>query len=102
MRAVGVVEFGGPEVLRVVDVPERHAGPGEVRLRVRAATVNPTDTYVRNGDRADAQRAVGPPPYIPGMDVAGVVDEVGEGVTTGLSVGDRAMAIVLPAGSHGG
>jgi NADPH:quinone reductase-like Zn-dependent oxidoreductase len=102
MRAVGVVEFGGPEVLQVVDVPERHAGPGEVRLRVRAATVNPTDTYVRNGDRAEALRASGPPPYIPGMDVAGVVDEVGDGVTTGLSVGDRAMAIVLPTGSHGG
>jgi NADPH2:quinone reductase len=102
MRAVGVVEFGGPEALRVVDVPERHAGPGEVRLRVKAATVNPTDTYVRNGDRAEMLRKSGPPPYIPGMDVAGVVDEVGDGVTTGLSVGDRAMAIVLPSGSHGG
>jgi NADPH:quinone reductase len=102
MRAVGVVEFGDPDVLRVVELPERHAGPGEVRLRVRAATVNPTDTYVRNGDRAEAQRASGPPPYIPGMDVAGVVDEVGDGVATGLSVGDRAMAIVLPSGSHGG
>ncbi len=102
MRAVGVVEFGGPDVLQVVDVPERHAGPGEVRLRVRAATVNPTDTYVRNGDRAEALRASGPPPYIPGMDAAGTVDEVGEGVTTGLSIGDRAMAIVLPSGSHGG
>jgi NADPH:quinone reductase len=102
MRAVGVVEFGGPEALRIVDLPERHAGPGEVRLRVRAATVNPTDTYTRNGDRAEMLRAAGPPPYVPGMDVAGVVDEIGDDVATGLSVGDRAMAIVLPAGSHGG
>jgi len=102
MRGVGVIEFGGPPALRVVELPERHAGPGEVRLRVRAATVNPTDTYVRNGDRADMLRKSGPPPYIPGMDVAGVVDEVGDGVTTGLSVGDHAMAIVLPDGGHGG
>lgn len=97
-----MIEFGGPEALQVVELPERHAGPGEVRLRVHAATVNPTDTYTRNGSRAEILRAVGPPPYVPGMDVAGVVDEVGDGVETGLSVGDHAMAIVLPSGSHGG
>lgn len=100
MKAVGVTEYGGPEALKVVDVPEVHAGPGEVRLRVHAATVNPTDTYVRNGARAEAQ-ANHEPPYVPGMDAAGVVDEVGEGVSTGIAVGDRAMAIVVPAGSHG-
>ena len=44
MRGVGVVEFGGPEVLQVVDLDEVHAGPGQVRIRVHAATVNPTDT----------------------------------------------------------
>jgi len=102
MRAVGVVEFGGPEVLQVVDLPERHAGPGQVRLRVHAATVNPTDTYTRNGDRAEMLAKSGPPPYVSGMDVAGVVDEIGEGTVTDLTVGDRAMAIVLPRGSHGG
>ena len=101
MRAVGVIEFGGPEALQVVDVPERHAGPGEVRVRVHAATVNPTDTYVRNGDRAEWQRK-DPPPYVPGMDAAGVVDEIGEDVETDLRVGDAVMAIVLPDGSHGG
>ena len=100
MRAVGVTRFGGPEVLEIVDLPEEHAGPGQVRLRVHAATVNPTDTYVRNGDRADAQKA-DPPPYVPGMDAAGVIDEVGEGVNTGIAVGDRAMAIVVPRGVHG-
>ena len=100
MRAVGVIEFGGPESLQVVDLPEQHAGHGEVRLRVHAATVNPTDTYVRNGARAEAQRA-DPPPYVPGMDAAGVVDEVGDGVDTGIAVGDRAMAIVVPEGRHG-
>lgn len=100
MRAVGVVEFGGPEALQVVDVPERHAGPGEVRVRVHAATVNPTDTYTRNGARAEAL-AKDPPPYVPGMEAAGVLDEIGEGVSTDLRVGDAVMAIVLPGGSHG-
>ena len=100
MRAVGVTEYGGPEALHIVDLPEVHSGPGEVRLRVHAATVNPTDTYVRNGARAEAQSGH-EPPYVPGMDAAGIVDEVGEGVSTGIAVGDRAMAIVVPAGSHG-
>jgi NADPH:quinone reductase len=100
MRAVGVVEFGGPEALQVVEVPERHAGPGEVRLRVHAATVNPTDTYTRNGARADVL-GKDPPPYVPGMEAAGVLDEIGEGVDTELAVGDAVMAIVLPSGSHG-
>jgi len=91
---------GGPEVLEVVDVPEAHAGPGQVRLRVHAAAVNPTDTMARNGSRAEQQKA-DPPPYIPGMDAAGIVDEVGSGVTTGVRVGDRVMAMVCPRGSHG-
>ncbi|MFM7535664.1 MAG: zinc-binding alcohol dehydrogenase family protein [Acidimicrobiales bacterium] len=99
MRVVGVDEFGGPEALKVFEVPEPHAGPGEVRLRVHAATVNPTDTYTRNGARA-AMLTSAPPPYVPGMDAAGVVDEVGPG-TSGLAVGDRVMAIVIPNGGHG-
>ena len=101
MRVVGVMEFGGADALQVIDVPERHAGPGEVRVRVHAATVNPTDTFVTNGTRAKAQQK-DPPPYVPGMDVAGVLDEIGEGVTTDLKVGDHVMAIVLPKASHGG
>ena len=100
MRGVGVIEFGGPEVLRVVDLPEVHAGPGEVRIRVHAAAVSPTDTMLRNGSRADALRDV-PPPYIPGMDIAGVIDEVGPGTETDLVGGDAVMAMVLPSGSHG-
>ena len=53
MRAAGVTEFGGPEALHIVDVPEEHAGPGQVRLRVTAAAVNPTDTYLVLGAYAD-------------------------------------------------
>ena len=100
MRAVGVVEFGGPEALQVVDVPEAHAGIGEIRIRVHAAAVNPTDTYTRNGARAE-QLKVDPPPYVPGMDAAGIVDEIGPDTGTDLAIGDRVMAIVIPSGSRG-
>jgi NADPH2:quinone reductase len=92
MRAVGVNEFGGPDALEVVELPEPHPGPGQVRIRVHAATVNPTDTLLRSGGHGappDQQ-----PPYIPGMDVAGVVDEVGAGAP--WSVGDEVMAMTLP------
>jgi NADPH:quinone reductase len=100
MRAVGLFTHGGPEVLQVVDLPEVHAGPGQVRIRVHAATVNPTDMLARNGTRAEQQKA-DPPPYVPGMEAAGIVDEVGNGVPGRLRVGDAVMAIVLPKGSHG-
>ncbi len=100
MRAAGVVEFGGPEALRIVDVPAEPLGPGEVRLRVAAATVNPTDTHARAGAYADRD-PVNSPPWVPGMDVAGVVSELGEGVEH-LAVGDLAMGIVVPTGAHGG
>jgi NADPH:quinone reductase len=100
MRAVGVRVHGGPEALEVVDVPEVHAGPGQVRIRVHAVAVSPTDTMVRNGARAEQQKA-DPPPYVPGMDAAGIVDEIGPGVTTGVKVGDAVMAIVIPKAAHG-
>src|SRR3546814_19828275 len=72
-----------------------------ILVRVRAAAVNPTDTYVLNGDRERAQRKQSPPPYVPGMDVAGVLEAIGPGVDTALSVGDRVMAVVVPNGHHG-
>ena len=100
MRAVGVVQYGGPEALQVVELPDPVPGPGEVRIRVRAAAVNPTDTYVRNGDRAAMQQAF-PGPYVPGMDAAGVIEAIGPHTTTDLAVGDRVMAIVVPQGTHG-
>lgn len=101
MRGVGLYEFGGPEVLRVVDLPEGHAAAGEVRIRVHASTVNPTDTYLRKGARAEALRNIAPP-YVPGMDVAGVIDEIGPGAQTSLAIGDKVMAMVVPHASHGG
>lgn len=101
MRAIGVNEHGGPEALEVVELPEPKAGPGQVLVRVHAATVNPTDTYGRNGARAEHQKK-DPPPYVPGMDVAGVLEAVAPDVETDLHIGDRVMGIVIPDGSHGG
>ncbi len=97
MDAVAVTEFGGPEALHIVELPEPHAGAGEVRIRVAAAAVNPTDTLLRSGWYV--QPGADPIPYVPGMDAAGTIDEVGEGAP--WSVGDQVMAIVLPSGSHG-
>jgi NADPH2:quinone reductase len=101
MRVVGVTSYGGPEALEVIEIPDPVAGPGQLLIRVHAAAVNPTDTYVRNGARAEIQRK-DPWPYVPGMDVAGVVAEIGPETITDLEVGDEVMAIVLPSGSHGG
>jgi NADPH:quinone reductase-like Zn-dependent oxidoreductase len=100
VRAVGLTEFGEPEVLHVLELPQPDAGPGELRIRVHAAAVNPTDTLRRNGARAAGLKDV-PMPHVPGMDAAGVLEEIGEGVVTDLKVGDHVMAIVVPHGAHG-
>ena len=99
MRAIGVTEHGGPENLKVLDVPEAHPGPHEVRIRVHAAAVNPTDTALRSGRYKD-RHSGRPGPFIPGADAAGVVDEVGEG--SRWRTGDRVAAIVVPYRAAGG
>lgn len=103
MRAVVVTEYGGPEVLREMDIEEPHAGPGRLRIRVHAATVNPADVLLRVGDIDGALRAsTVSPPYRPGMEVAGLVDEIGPDTHTDLRVGDRVMAIMMPIDDSGG
>src|SRR5262249_7162697 len=82
MKAVRYSQFGGPEVLKIVDLPDPHAGPGQIRVAVHAAGVNPTDWEPRKG------RMGGELPQTTGREVAGVVDEVGEGVTDVIA-GDR-------------
>lgn len=71
MKAVGVTEFGGPESLHLLELPVPQAGAGEIRIRVSAATVNLVDAMVRRGQAfvSDAK-----PPYVPGMEAAGIVD----------------------------
>ena len=93
MLAVGFHQFGGPEVLEVVELPEPHPGEGEVRVRVAAATLNPTDVAVRAGVRAEMMKDL-PPPWVAGMELAGEIDAVGPG--SDWHVGQRVMAIVLP------
>ncbi|WP_062212073.1 zinc-binding dehydrogenase [Streptomyces sp. NBRC 109706] len=101
MKAIGVYDFGGPDVLRVLNLPEPVAGPGEVRVRVRAAAVNPTDVLLRTGGHA-VRMADRRGPFVPGMDAAGVIDQVGPGVGDRLAVGQRVVAMVLFTGEHGG
>jgi NADPH:quinone reductase len=100
VKVIGVDEFGAPEMLKAFDIPTRPVGSGEVRVDVRAAAVSPTDTIHRSGGRAELLQK-DPPPYVPGMDIAGVVSEIGEGVSH-LAIGDSVMGIVVPTASHGG
>jgi NADPH:quinone reductase-like Zn-dependent oxidoreductase len=99
MRAVAFSRFGGPEVLEVAELAEPEPGPGQVRIRVSAAAVNPTDTVMRSGARAEALAEL-PPPWIPGMELAGVVDAAGTG--SRWNPGDHVMAIVWPIRPGGG
>ena len=97
MRAVLVSEFGGPEQLRPTQAADPVAGPGQVRVAVHAAGVNPVDA----SNRADGRWAGLRVPCILGYDVAGVIDSVGPGVT-GLAPGDRVMAMThFPDGAGG-
>jgi NADPH2:quinone reductase len=97
MRAVAIERFGGPEVLQLVDLPDPQAGPGQVRVAVHAAGTNPVDA----SNRSDGSWAGFDLPHVPGYDVAGVVDQVGEGVDT-VSVGLPVMAMTsFPRGAGG-
>jgi len=100
MRAVGFKKFGDPEVLEVIDVPEVSAGEGEIRIKNYASAVNPTDIVSRSGLIKQFIKDFSLP-CVPGMDVAGEVDEVGNGVETGIKVGDKVMAMVMPNKLHG-
>jgi NADPH:quinone reductase len=84
MRAIRVHEYGGPTVMKLEEVPDPVAGAGEIVVRVRAAGVNPVDTYIHTGTYARKP----PLPYTPGMDGAGDVESIGAGVTE-FKVGDR-------------
>jgi NADPH:quinone reductase-like Zn-dependent oxidoreductase len=86
MRAVVQDGFGGPEVLRVQQVPRPQSLPTEVLVRVHAAGINPADWKTRGG--TGMAGLLGEPPFTLGWDVSGVVEEVGFGVTT-LKVGDE-------------
>jgi NADPH:quinone reductase-like Zn-dependent oxidoreductase len=88
MRALQFTTYGGPEVLTWADAPDPHAGPGQIRIAVRAASVNPIDWKMLSGAMSGGQPLAGTG-YL-GYDAAGVVDEVGEGVA-GVSAGDEVL-----------
>ena len=95
MKAIRVHEFGGPEVMKLEEVEELSPGTGQVLVRVKAAGVNPVDTYIRSGGYA-----VKPPlPYTPGIDAAGTVEAVGPGVE-GMTAGDRVYVGGTLTGSY--
>ncbi|MEM9442498.1 MAG: NADPH:quinone reductase [Pseudomonadota bacterium] len=87
MKAIRAHAFGGPEVLQLDEVDDPKPGEGEVVIDVRAAGVNPADTYMRGG----AYAIVPDLPYTPGGDAAGVISSIGDGVTK-FKVGDRVFA----------
>jgi NADPH2:quinone reductase len=95
MKAIQVHEFGGPEVLKLDEIPTPKPGPGQVLVRVHAAGVNPYDTYMRTGTYA-----IKPPlPYTPGSDAAGVVESAGTGVTK-VKAGDRVYTAKTISGAY--
>ena len=93
MKAIRVEEFGGPEVMKLVEVPQLRPGAGQVLVRMHAAGVNPVETYIRAGTYPRKPAL----PFTPGNDGAGVVEQVGEGASK-LQPGDR----VYTAGSISG
>jgi NADPH:quinone reductase-like Zn-dependent oxidoreductase len=90
VRAVQFSEYGPPGVVHVAEVDAPHAGPGEIRIATRASGVSPGETLIRSGTLRDVVPTTFP--YRTGFDAAGVVDEVGEGVT-GVDVGDEVFGM---------
>ena len=96
MRSVQFTQYGGPEVVSEGEAPEPHAGKGQVRIKVSAASINPMDWKYASGMMADG-KSLEDTGYV-GYDAAGVVDEVGDGVT-GVSVGDEVFGLGSAAAS---
>ncbi|MEV0348229.1 NADP-dependent oxidoreductase [Nonomuraea sp. NPDC050680] len=95
MRAIQFTEYGPPGVVHVAEVEAPHAGPSEIRIAVRASGVSPGETYIRSGALRDMVPTTFP--YRTGFDAAGVVDEVGDGVT-GVSIGDEVFGMTSTIG----
>jgi NADPH:quinone reductase-like Zn-dependent oxidoreductase len=90
MRAVQFSEYGPAEVVHVAEAPAPHAGPNRIRIAVRASGVTAGETYLRSGRLREIVPTVFP--FVTGVDAAGVVDEIGEGVT-GVSLGDEVFGV---------
>jgi len=95
MKAIRVREFGEPEVMKLEEVPELQAGPGQILVKIHAIGVNPVETYIRSG----AYSASLPLPYTPGTDAGGVVEAVGPGVKA-VAPGDRVYTSYTVSGAY--
>jgi NADPH2:quinone reductase len=95
MKAIRVRAFGPPEVMRLEEVPDPSPGPGQVLVRLRAAGVNPVETYIRSGMYGRRPSL----PYTPGNDAAGIVEAVGDGVR-GVTAGDRVYTSETVTGAY--
>ncbi|HVB35408.1 MAG TPA: NADPH:quinone reductase [Patescibacteria group bacterium] len=95
MKAIVVHEFGGPEVLKLEEIPTPRPAAGQVLVRIHATGVNPVDTYVRSGNYANKP----PLPFTPGTDGAGIVEAVGEGVKK-VKPGDRVYTARTLSGAY--
>src|ERR671936_209122 len=93
MRAIQATEFGGPEVLRLVDVPVPDPGDGEVLIRVTRAGINFADTHQRRNEYLAAAQL----PLVPGAEVAGVREDTGERVVAMCGTGGYAEYATAPA-----
>jgi NADPH2:quinone reductase len=95
MKAILIREFGGPEVLKLEEIPTPKPGAGQLLVRIKAVGVNPFDTYMRSGTYA-----VKPPlPFTPGSDAAGIIEATGDGVTK-VKPGDRVYTAKTISGAY--
>lgn len=103
MHAIGLEHYGGPDVLHSVELPDPWPGAGQVRVKVRAAGINPVDVMVREGDLAALFETLDPP-FVPGMDIAGQIDALGDDVDPafGLERGQHVVGVVDNHGGYGG
>jgi NADPH2:quinone reductase len=94
MKAIRVRQFGGPEVMKLEEIADLHPGPKQVVVRIKAVGVNPTDSYTRSGTSRRPSL-----PYTPGIDAAGAVESVGEGITS-IGVGARVYLSGAVSGAY--
>src|SRR5258706_9033864 len=94
MKAIRIHAFGGPDALRLEEVPDPKPGPGQVVVRAKAIGVNPADTYIRDGRFGERSF-----PFIPGFDAAGVVEAVGPDVRA-FQKGDRVYTYRSVSGAY--
>jgi NADPH2:quinone reductase len=99
MKAIRVHKYGGPEVLKIEEFPMPQPSPDQVLVRIHAVGVNPYETYIRSGMYASAPGVNSQPPYTPGRDAAGVIEEVGSNVTS-VKTGDRVYISFTSTGAY--